>query len=301
VRRAVDDGRGRAARFGAVLCLFFALLLLCGEVTASPGVSLPPEPDPTEDLTRARAIYDRGDYDEAAKILSPLLYPQSRGLNTSELKDAHRFLGISYFYLDRREQAKQELVALLYLDPDYELDPVIESADVYAFFESLKADLRDQLEAIRRQKQIDEQKKQRPAKEILIIREIHKRSPIANFAPLGIPQFENGQKAKGIFFLVAEAALGGTSVVMFALQIFRYGLPPRIEPSESEAYRSLQVLQLGTGGLFFLTYGWGVIDAFANQKPTLTETRTERVLEPALGMVPLLRPDAVGVGYVWEF
>lgn len=283
----------------ALACLLLCAWLGAPVAAAAPGAST--ETDPTEDLRRARAIYDRGDYDEVVRILYPLLYPQSRGLNPSELKDAHRYLGISNFYLERRGQAKQEFVALLYLDPDYELDPVIESADVYAFFERLKADLLDQLEAIRKQKQIDEQKKQRPAKEIIIVREIQKRSPLANFVPMGVPQFDNGQRAKGIFFLVAQTVLGGTSVAMFSLQILRYGLPPRIEPTETEAYRSLQVLQLGTGGLFFLTYGWGIIDAFANQKPSVTETRSERVLEPTSGLIPLLQPNAVGVGYHWEF
>src|SRR5262249_2690658 len=151
-----------------------------------------------------------------------------------------------------------------------------------------------------------------PPREVLIERTIHEKPPaIGNFVPLGYGQFRNGQKGKGVFFLVSEAILGGTSLGIFTYQAVTYGIPSRYSTGEADTLKPLQVVQVATGGLFLVVYGVGVYDAFANQRPEIVEEkRSERPLAPlpppakpkaSFNIVPLLSPEAVGLGAVGRF
>jgi tetratricopeptide (TPR) repeat protein len=273
------------------LRLLGAVALLFAERTAAAN--------PSEDLARARAEYENGAYQRTIDILRPHLYPRPLIGDETELKEAHRLLGISYFFLERKDLAADEFLALLLLDPKLSLDPVLEQADVYAFFETVKTENRKALEELSRIKEQEAQKKRQAAREITIVREIRYESRAINWAPFGIPQRRNGQPTKATILMGTQALFGGVSLVAWTTQLARYGFSPTLARNapERDTIRQLQIVQVGTGALALVAYAYGVIDAYANQKPRVVEHKSER----QLGAIPLLSPGAVGVGATWEF
>jgi len=279
------------------LILALLTLLVCSRAAANPST----------DLARARSEFDQGQYQTVVDTIAPLLYPRTLIRDEKELIEAHYLLGVAYFYTDRKDFARRELTALLYVDPTYKLDPVVESPEVYAFFEGIKGELRDKLEELRRQKEKEAEAKRRPSREVLVTRVVRDRSPWENFLPFGVGQFRNGQKVKGWAFLAGQLAFGGASLGLFVAQAVQYGIPSRGVPlSDIDALRTRQVVQIGTGAVFLLLYGWSVIDAYTNQKPKVEETREERPIteldRPPPLIVPWVSPDGGGgVVLTWTF
>jgi tetratricopeptide (TPR) repeat protein len=265
------------------------------------------QPAPTQSLARARAEFERGEYQRVIETLSPQLYPHALLREEDDLEEAHYLLGVAYYYLARRDLARQEFTALLFLDPSRSLDPATESPEVYGFFEGVKSELRGKLEEIRKQKERDEEARRLPQRERVIERTVHEISPWSNFVPFGYGQFRNGQAAKGVFFLVTQTLLGGTSVSLFSWQAVNYGIPSYYPPgTDLDQLRRFQTIQVVTGGLFLVTYIWQVIDAFSNQPERITTTETERPITPAaapssLLLSPVVSPGQVGLGATWRF
>jgi hypothetical protein len=270
--------------------------------------ALPAWATPSRELARARAEFDRGQYQTVVETLGPQLYPRMLIRDEKELIEAHYLLGVAYFYTDRPDQARRELTALLYVDPTYTLDPVVESPEVYAFFEGIKGELRGKLEELRKQKEKEAEARRRPSREVLVTRVVRDRSPWENFVPFGVGQFRNQQSRKGWFFLASQLASGGTSLGLFVAQAVQYGVPSRGVPlSDLDGLRTRQVVQIGAGAVFLLLYGWSVIDAFANQKPRVEETREERPISITDVPPPLIVPwisvtgDGGGLAFTWTF
>jgi hypothetical protein len=260
---------------------------------------------PSQELARARAEFTRGQYQTAIAILAPQL---QRIREQAQLIEAHYLLFVAYFYTNDHKRAREEIGALLYHDPDYTLDPVVESSLVYAFFEGVKNDLRLQRDEWRKKKEQEAEARRRPSREVLVTRVVHDRSPWENFIPFGVGQFRNGQSGKGWFFAVSQLVSGGTSVGLFVAQAVQYGIPSKGVPlSDIDGLRTRQVVQIGAGAVFLLLYGWSVIDAYANQKPRVEETREERPITLTDSPVPLVVPfvsasgEGGGVALHWTF
>ena len=255
--------------------------------------------NPSQEVAKARAVYDQGEFEEAIRILEPLLYPKPLINDDPELVEAHRLLGGSYVLTQKPDKAKDEFESLLYIDPNFDLDPAVEDANVFAVFTETKRTIEKKLEIIRKQRERDAAKANKPSREITITNTVTVDSPWVNFIPFGVGQFKNGQRGKGAFFFTSEILLGGTSVILFTAQALEYGIPSRpIPPRDSEFLRTRQIIQVTSGALFLAIYGWGVIDAFANSKPKVVNTKkTERDLV----VVPYVSPDGLGVSASWEF
>ena len=258
---------------------------------------------PSQKLARARAEYQRGQYEAVVDSLEPELYPRLLIVDRTELTEARYLLAVAYFYLQKREEARREFGALLYLDPEYSLDPATESPEVYAFFDTVKKDLGGTLEEMRKQKQKEEEQRRLPSREVLVERTIREpASPISHFVPLGYGQFRNGQTGKGVFFLTSQTLTGGASIALFTYQAVTYGIPSKYsDPTDRDRLKTLQIVQISTGAAFLALYGWSVIDSFANERPRVEETRTERPLTSRLEIVPLLSPDLLGASASWRF
>jgi hypothetical protein len=275
----------------AIVLGLFVLVL-----PARPTSAAPAAPAASFQLARARAEFERGEYQRVADTLAPELYPKNKIPTVGELKEAHYLLGSSYFFLNRQDLARQEFTALLFLDPAHELDPAVDPPRVYAFFQTLKHELAEKLQLLEANRKVDPPP---PSREVLIETTIREPAPaVTNFVPLGYGQFRNGQKGKGWFFLASEALLGGTSIALFTYQAVNY-----------DKIRNLQIMQIATGSLFLVLYGVGVYDSFTNQKPVVETKRSERPLDtpakPAksisLEIVPLVSPDGAGLGAMGRF
>src|SRR5262249_3281354 len=112
---AAEDRRGRPrsiARGEVRRRIAFWLVLLAAWGAA--GVA---SANPSEDLARGRSQFERGQYRKVVDLLSPQLYPRILLHDDEEIKEAHYLLGVSQFFLEHRDLARQEFTALLFLDP----------------------------------------------------------------------------------------------------------------------------------------------------------------------------------------
>jgi len=254
--------------------------------------------NPSQEVDRARAQYSRGQYQQTVETLKPLLYPRAQLSEEKELIEAHYLLGVSYFFLKKRDEAVNEFRSILFIDPDYKLDVQTEDTDVYLTFNATKRQLKKELDDIRKKREEEERKKRQPQVRTEIT--IRERNPLYNWIPFGAPQFQAGRPGWGTFFLVSEGVLGGTSFGFFAYQAFKYGLfDPRYPREDFEAIQTMQTIQIGTGAAFLLVYAWGVVDAFA--KPVTRRTVRQVPVSTDVSVVPLLLPEAAGLGARWEF
>jgi tetratricopeptide (TPR) repeat protein len=254
-----------------------------------------------QELARARAEFDRGEYRRVLEVLAPQLYPEPKIKDENQLAQAHYLMGASYFYLDQRDKARQEFVALLYIDPDRELDPVVESPEVYGFFVGLKQELRTQLDALREMKRRTEEARRQPSREIVIERTIYARQPWLNWVPFGVGQFQNREMLKGSLFLVSEASLGLACTGLVITQIASYGLPMQIPRDEIRSAQAMQTWQFITCGAFAVVYLGGVLDASLHQAPRAVEKRSERVLGERVHVFPYAGAGEIGLGALLEF
>jgi len=134
----------------------------------------------------------------------------------------------------------------------------------------------------------------------IIERRYLRNSMAVSFLPFGAGQFQNGQRGKGWFFLTSESVLAGVSVAALTTNFALYGLRPRIQCKEAptptmtttttttpgrstsapavengcspgfvpngdqDRSKLLLKVQVISGGLFFATAAWGIVDALVN-------------------------------------
>jgi len=253
-------------------------------------------------------------------------------------------LGVAHLFENQPDEAKREFRKLLELRPDYHFDPLLDPPRVVEFFNGVRKEEENEiaaLEVARKKRDADlAAKKQhdadaRCAAQTRIIT-YQKNSYAVNFIPFGAGQFQNGERAKGWAFLGVEAALGAVSLGAFVTNFSLYGAshqrrcldPPtagdntgmaqncmKIDHSEEDLSRNLSRLQLISGGLFFVTAAWGIVDALRNFQPVVSSggeppgtggaTSSKNPSAPAstarLRLGPLPIPRGSGLGVVLTF
>jgi hypothetical protein len=277
-----------------------ALLALVGVL--SPTVAAA---NPSQDVARARGEFNQGNYKQVIELLVPQLYPKPLIAEEKELKEARYLLAESYFFVDQRDKSEEQFVALLFIDPSFKMEVVLEDPEIYGFFTNIRNERKEELEQLERIKAEAAAAAARPKTQIITDRVIRERSMITNFLPFGAGQFANGHRTKAYVFMGSQMVFGGASLAIFAYQAFQYGVPSTVPKSEADAVRQMQIFQVGFGALFLISYGWSVLDAFYNQRPKVVETSREIPIEKekprTTFVVPLLTPDSAGVGVMWEF
>ena len=111
----------------------------------------PGDPDSVtveDELRRARNEYSYGNYDAAAELLSSLLYPM-RLYNETQVIESRKYLGLTHYLLGNEEGVREEFTKLLYLDPDYELDPFTVAPPIIELFENVRKEHQPVLDGIR--------------------------------------------------------------------------------------------------------------------------------------------------------
>ena len=266
-----------------------------------------PSTNPRVEFGRGKTAFDRGEYARTIQILRPLLYPEVRLESEGEIVQTHRMLGIAHLYERQNEQATQEFRNLLQLRPDYRMDRFLDPPTVVEFFNDIlkqqEAELAD-LERKRQQAEAEEQRRRDAVRNGGQVVERHyvRNSMAVSFIPFGAGQFQNGQPAKGWFFLGTEAALATVSIAAFTTNFALYGARPAIQcqrgretdmdpgcpmghVQSADRSRSelLLKVQLVSGALFFATAIWGVTDAVLNFQQQVVLTP---IIEPAAKKPP---------------
>ena len=238
--------------------------------------------NPSEEFETGRNAFLRGEYVRAITLLHPLLYPDLRLNSEDEVVQTHRMLGVAYLFENQPDHARSEFRKLLELDPDFHFDPFLDPPRVVEFFQGVVRQQREELGDIETRLKKREAELSKRAN-VVIERRIEHRSYALNYYPFGVGQFQNGERRKGLSFLIAESALAATSIGAFAINFAVYGPRPyrscldmvsaqpngspgfcptdRIDHTGEDRSRNLTRLQVISGGLFFATAIWGIIDS----------------------------------------
>lgn len=251
------------------------------------------DPTNTEDeLRRARNEYAFGNYDVAADKLRHLLYPMKLSTD-AQVIEARKFLALSSYLLNRPDDVKEEFSKLLYLDPDYQLDPFSVAPAVVDQFEEIRRNLQPELDIIRQRK--SEAKRATPeirgVRRIVTTR-IIERSEVASLLPFGVGQFQNDDIAWGLALCVSQVVLLGANIgsYLWGLKLQHYSAAQR------GLVQSLVVTQYASLALFGATWSVGVFQARSHFTPTIIEPPV--VHDEPLEALSALAP---GLSLQWRF
>ena len=88
----------------------------------------------SERFAAAQAEFGYKNFENAAKLLHPLLHPHVQLTAEDDIVKARQMLGLAYFYLGDPNRSREEFIALLYLRPDSRLDPFLIPPPAVQFF-----------------------------------------------------------------------------------------------------------------------------------------------------------------------
>ena len=239
-------------------------------------------------LRRAKNEYAYGNYLVAVDLLRGLLYPM-RLFSDEQVIDARRYLGLALYLLDRKGEARDEFTKLLFLDPDYELDPFTVAPPIVDLFEQVRREHQPELDVIRERKTSATVQTQPQGFKRTVLIHATERSDIATFMPFGVGQFVNGDIAWGIVFAAVELVALGLNVGSWVFLRTRQG---DVLEQEAELVQALVITQFASAALFGVTWSLGIFHARLNFIPS-SERRT--VTDEPLGAPGAAAGPATGL------
>ncbi|MFZ9887029.1 MAG: hypothetical protein ACO3JL_05945 [Myxococcota bacterium] len=244
------------------------------------------EGGPAERYRRGVASFDYGDCVSAISELEPVAVPGVLD-DDKQLVDAYRILGVCYFQTSQRREAEGMLDALLYIEPNYELDPFRTPPPVSELYEERKAILQQKLKDIEAEQQ--RQKSEQPTGAVIIERErVVRQLPLpVIFLPLGLPQALNDDGDKALVIGILQGVLlslhlgGSLAALVIDLGDGQLGSASRHDVVQQQSYSVAWIGSvLGLAG-FVSAYAYGVVDGwwFRRETAELSSTETERRAE----------------------
>ena len=225
---------------------------------------------PREDLRDADNSYLYADYPRVLKKLVPLIEPDLKLSLPADIARAYKLSGLSAFYLKDEESAARYFEKLIRLQPDFRLDPVKVPPPAVAFYDGIRDKLADEIQRIRAAlaKLAEEEKeRERLKNQIRIQRDIQINSRLTAMLPLGVGQFQNGNRTMGQLFLSGQALAATSSVALFfAVESLRTE-SGRFRTSDLDRSRQYRDAQLITGTAAIALAVIGIIEAQINFVP----------------------------------
>ena len=295
--------------FPAALALAAAALLFACRADAQTQSPTPREKpaeeqvSPVDAMNRARRYFDYGDYPAVSRILTRL---DVSGIESLELRiDAYRLLGLSLFYQGKRGEAYRAFLELLYLDPDFQMDPFYVPPAAAEAFNEVRRDAEAQLAPIRAQKRgleearrrtLEEEAQRRRRRELedeqrriaamapVVERRVVQREFWVTMLPFGVGQLQNGDRNLGIALATSEVVAGVTSA---GSALLIEGLRDSTGKFSAGAYplaSRLNVAKWIGAGVFYALWIGGAIHAAARFQPE--GTPTERLVTNGSGSLP---------------
>ena len=266
----------RAAVIVAAIVVMSGVPALTGTAAAAPS----------EDLTKAREAFRRGDCATATPLLSYLLYPTPRLAQTGDLVEAHVLLGACAFESGDRLSATREFEEALFLQSDLSLEGnALFTRGAVDFFETTRAGVeeRGRRDAERRAL-AEERERLRRYKESLIVYET--RPYYVNFIPFGAGQFQNGERGKGLAFAAGQVVTGTISAGIWLYLVGEYGVSGQVPDDQVNRARMLQQIEVGTGIACLGLVAWGIVDSLVHYKPRVQVEGDDSLLPPDLTPPP---------------
>ena len=239
---------------------------------------------PEEEFRAGEDAFRYQNYDQATHTLEGLLYPNVRLADPQQIVQAREYLGASYWWLDRKDAAEEEFIALLAADPEHELDAFYHPPPLIQFYDGIRAKL-ERLGVINKPNGgvIPEDTQTGPTR--VLVRTVEKHPFVLNLVPFGVGQFENGDTTGGVIFLVGESlSLASTIATYFLILDFRVDDPDRARTFETALWASQ--------GVFWGLVAGGIVHASVRWEPeTVTESWEELPTPPTdTGALGGLRP-----------
>lgn len=267
---------------------------------------------PIEQLDKAKQSFRAGDWGSAKPLVNDLLYPRPQLASQADLVDAHVMLGVCYFHLGQRDEAKAEFETVLSLEPDKTLDALIYDAGAIRLFDETRAEIHDRLEREKERRKLAEQAE--AIRRYLETQRLYEVHPFyINFLPFGAGQFQNRQNVKGYLFAGGELAMLGTSLGVWLYLTRQYGLVGKVPLEEALQARRLQQIEFASGVAFWALYGLSIFDSLRHYTPR-TQLKADDSLLPeelknalkkpppksSWRIIPMPVPNGAGVGLSWE-
>lgn len=268
---------------------------------------------PTDQLQRAKDLFEYGEYDQARRLAEDLL--SKNVLATDEaLIDANRIVALAYLYgerADRLEKAQQYFLQLLSVEPDYRLDPFFTPPAALEFFERVRQENEERLSPIREQRRLAKQARaaeeaarrrflEQRAREVDLqappeTRYVQKNHMALIFLPFGVGQFQNGDRAAGVAIASIQLAAGLTSLGSYLTVEGLKNERGRYAQAELRTARAFNTTKWVSAGLFYATWVYGVLDAWRGYEP-------ERVIDGP-SITPQVAPleDGASLGISLRF
>lgn len=160
---------------------------------AAPAAAQTAADDPAATLAAAQDALAAGDYDRAAQLAGAVASREQAA--KTDFAEAHRLLGLAWFFLGDHARAEAELLAYLRLDLDGRLDPSLVPPEAVTFFEDVRS---------------------RHAAELRKLRPRQRRYAILNLVPPG-GQIQNREHGKAWTVGGLEVALAATHLTTYFL------------------------------------------------------------------------------------
>ena len=287
-----------------------SLALAAMLAAAAPVDSLAGE-DPLQTLSRARNSLRYGKYGDAIDDLLELLYPLRLDRREDAI-EAREMLGVCYFYVGDKDNARSEFVELLKIAPSHRLDPLVHPPPLVEFFDAIRNEIDEELARIRKERLAAEQERKRKEQEakargktkvekIYFDRHSKRNSLALCFVPFGVGQFQNGENGKGAAFLAGELTLLGLNIATYHAAVGLQDGAGKTPQEDEQLARGLVITQMVSLGALVALAVYGVVDAYLNFTPLVEEVRprpapaarpekaappTEPEIPPADGAVP---------------
>ncbi len=284
---------------------------------------------PEREVEVSRTLYENGKYAEALKRANDAM--ELSNFTDAQRTTLHELAALSAFNLGELKVAQRHFLQLLQLDPDHQLDPFAVAPPAIKAFEQVRRDNADALNLVRqqlalraeqarrevteRERLLKEQEERRRRVEELArtvtVRTIEKRPFLVNFIPFGAGQFQEGRVGPGVAFAVIEAVMGITSIISyFAINAlyedYTITLNDRINPdgtntyvaqvkripdSRKTEYQVWSALKYSTGGVFYLGWALGVVDAIFHHQAEITVETQQQLAPPTAPAGPKVQLD----------
>ncbi len=282
--------------------------------------------DEFEDFASAKNAYDAGEHEAAVVRFEALLDsdPKNKGL----IQEIHKLLGVSYLFVENREEAEANFIELLTLEPGFSLDPLVFPIDVVDFFTEIKSRHAERLaaltkaradeEAVRLKAQEEKRKLEIEAlrRNVYLGRNRQENSMLVALTPFGAGQFQNRHKVKGALYLSGELLLTATAITTFILHenLREQSTEPFVSQNKREEYERMETGYRITNRVSLVALGLvmiaGIVDSlfyFEREEITwepLKEKNVPENLRPggqSITLIPFIIDTGIGIGASGEF
>ena len=226
-------------------------------------------------LEKAKKQYGKGNCDKVIELLKHA--PQRESIEDDDvLVEIESLLAQCYFQKGDKENAERELKNLLFLRPNFSMDPFQTPPELLKLFDERKKELNEKVKEL-------EDAKQNASEKIEIIEHtvyFKRTSPFSAFVPFGFGQFENGHTVKGIAIASLEGALIALNVSAYWYKrslVLEDSMSLVMDENAKNNYNVAQSIQFAALGGLAGVYVLGVTDALVFRSETIQESEVTKL------------------------